>query len=91
MDASTKWALWGTGVTASFVALEAAALREEITEGKPRGTLTATIRLGLGIQPQARRRFALGAVFVAFWTWFVLHIVAGIGPNNVPGWRRAHQ
>lgn len=88
MDASTKWTIWGAGVAASFLALEAAALREELGDEKPRGTLTATIRLGLGIQPAARRRYALGAAFAAFWAWFVLHILCGIGPNNLPARKR---
>lgn len=85
---SRRWAAWLTATLASFVALEAHALRRPLTPEKPSETLTAALRLWLGIQPASRRRWAASVLFTAFWAWFVAHIVAGIGPNDLPRRRR---
>lgn len=84
MDARTRWALWLAATVASFVALEARALREPLTEGKPSETLSAALRWWLGIQPAGRRRWIAGGLFAGFWAWLVAHVCFGVGPNDLP-------
>jgi hypothetical protein len=76
--------VWLTATLASFVVLEARALREPLTEDTPSETLTAALRMWLGIAPAGKRRWIAGGLFAAFWLWFTAHIVAGIGPNDIP-------
>lgn len=89
MDASTRWALWLTATLASFAVLEAVALREPLTDDKPSDTLTASLRMWLGIQPASRRRWIAGTLFAGFWVWFAGHIAIGWGPRDLPRRNRA--
>jgi hypothetical protein len=73
---TTRWAAWLIGVLATFFALEAPALRQRVAE-KPSGTLTATMRRWLGIEPAARRRTILGPLFGAFCTYLFGHFLFG--------------
>lgn len=85
MDApSRRWAAWLTATLATFAVLEAHALREPLTDDKPSGTLTAALRLWLGVQPAGRRRWIASGLFAAFWLWFVGHCTLGWGPNDLP-------
>lgn len=85
MHAPTKrWLVWLAATAASFLALEAHALREPLTDEKPSETLTAALRYWLGVQPASRRRWIASALFAGFWAWFCLHVIAGIGPNDLP-------
>lgn len=88
MDASRRWILWLTATLISFLALEAYALRQPLTDEKPSETLTAALRLWLGIQPASRRRWIAGGLFAAFWVWFAGHISLGWGPRDLPRRKR---
>lgn len=89
MDAPTRrWAAWLTATLVSFAVLEAHALKEPLTDEKPSGTLSAALRLWLGIQPAGKRRWIAGGLFAAFWLWLCLHVLAGIGPNDLPRRKR---
>lgn len=89
MDASTRWAVWLGVTVTSFAVLEAQALREPLTTEKPSGTLSAALRLWLGVSPARQRRWIAGSLFAGFWAWLCLHLLAGLGPNDLPR-RRAH-
>jgi hypothetical protein len=88
VNAPTKWAVWLVATVTSFALLEARALREPLTAEKPSGTLSAALRLWIGIQPARPRRWIAGSLFAAFWAWLCLHVLAGIGPNDLPRRRR---
>lgn len=76
-DASTKaWALWLAATVATFAALEAHAVS---TRKVP--TLSHCLRVWLGISPAKRHRHLAALAFAGFWSWLVLHVVIGIGPN----------
>lgn len=85
---SKRWVVWLTATVVSFLVLEAHALREPLTDEKPSGTLTAALRYWLGVQPAGRRRWIASALFAGFWVWLCLHVLAGIGPNDLPRRRR---
>lgn len=76
MDDSRKWAVWLTGTVGTFAVLETKALRGRMAD-KPSGTLTATMRRWLGINPRARRRFLLAPAFAAFTAYLYLHFCHG--------------
>lgn len=84
MDARTRWTVWLSATIGSFLILEGLALREPLTAEKPSDTLTAYLRHLLGVQPVARRRWAAGAAFVAFWAWLCGHLLVGWPPNDLP-------
>lgn len=88
MDASRRWLWWLTATLASFIALEAHALREPLTDEKPSETLTAALRYWLGVQPASRRRWIASALFAGFWAWLTGHVVLGWGPNDLPRRKR---
>jgi hypothetical protein len=90
VDASRRWILWLTATLLSFLALEAYALRRPLTDEKPSETLTAALRLWLGIQPASKRRWVASVLFAGFWLWFTAHITVGVGPNDLPR-RRARR
>lgn len=74
---STKrWAVWLAATVTTFAAMEAHAVS---TRTQP--TLSHALRLWLGIDPVRRHRHIAGLAFAAFWSWLVLHVVAGLGPN----------
>jgi len=76
-DASTKsWAIWLAATVTTFAALEAHAVS---TRKAP--TLSHCLRVWLGISPAKRHRHIAALAFAAFWSWLVLHVVIGIGPN----------
>lgn len=92
MDApSRRWAAWLTATLLSFAVLEAHALREPLTPDKPSETLTAALRLWLGISPASRRRWIASALFAGFWLWFAGHIALGWPPNDLPRRSRSVQ
>jgi hypothetical protein len=68
----------------SFLALEAHALRQPLTDDTPSETLTAALRLWLGIQPASKRRWVTSVLFAGFWVWFAGHISLGWGPRDLP-------
>lgn len=70
------WAAWLIGVLGSFAALEYPALRRRVAD-KPSGTLTATMRRWLGLNPRARRRFILAPCFAAFVIYLWGHFLFG--------------
>jgi hypothetical protein len=84
VDASTKWGVWLGVTVASFTVLEAHALREPLTAEKPSGTLSAALRLWIGVQPARPRRWIASGLFAGFWVWFVGHICCSWGPNDLP-------
>jgi hypothetical protein len=88
VDAPTKWAAWLTATLVSFTVLEARALREPLTDEKPSGTLSAALRLWIGVQPARPRRWIAGSLFAAFWAWFVGHCLLGWGPRDIPRRRK---
>jgi hypothetical protein len=88
VDASTKWGVWLTATLASFTVLEALALREPLTAEKPSGTLSAALRLWIGVHPSRPRRWIAGGLFAGFWAWLVAHVVFGVGPNDIPRRRK---
>jgi hypothetical protein len=88
VDASRRWILWLTATLISFLALEAHALRQPLTDEKPSETLTAALRQWLGVQPSSRRRWVASALFAGFWAWLVAHVCFGLGPNDLPRRRR---
>jgi hypothetical protein len=76
-DASTKtWAFWLAATVATFAALEAHAVSSRRIP-----TLSHCLRVWLGISPVRRHRHLAALAFAAFWSWLVLHVIAGIGPN----------
>lgn len=89
VDARTRWAVWLGATLASFLALEARALKQPLTDEKPSETLSAALRWWLGIQPAGRRRWVAGSLFAGFWLWLCLHVLAGVGPNDLPRRRDA--
>lgn len=84
MDARTRWTVLTGAFVTGLVILEAHALREPLTQEKPSEAYTAWWRWALGYEPQHPRRWVAGPLFAAFWLWFIAHIVAGIGPNDLP-------
>lgn len=76
MTANRKWAAWLTGTLGVFAALEAQALKAR-EPGKPSGTLTATMRLWIGMNPRHWRRFILAPMFSAFCAYLFLHFIGG--------------
>lgn len=76
-NASTKtWAFWLAATVTTFAALEAHAVS---TRKVP--TLSHCLRVWLGISPAKRHRHLAAGAFAVFWSWLVLHVVAGLGPN----------
>jgi hypothetical protein len=74
---STKrWAVWLAATVVSFAAMEAHAVS---TRRQP--TLSHALRLWLGIDPLRRHRWIGTLGFAGFFSWLVLHVTAGIGPN----------
>jgi hypothetical protein len=67
----SRWLLWATGTLATFTALETHALRA----GDHAGTLSASLRLLLGIHPRSNRRWIMIPIFVGFLGWFLTHIL----------------
>lgn len=76
-DASTRtWALWLAATVTTFAALEAHAVSSRRIP-----TLSHCLRVWLGVEPVKRHRHIAALAFAAFWSWLVLHVVVGIGPN----------
>lgn len=75
--ASTKaWAVWLGATAATFAALEAHAVSSRRIP-----TLSHCLRVWLGIEPAKRHRHLAALAFAAFFSWLVLHVCAGLGPN----------
>ncbi|MBP2331238.1 hypothetical protein JOF56_011623 [Kibdelosporangium banguiense] len=69
--------VWGSVLgtfAVGFAVFETLGLKAR-NRGEQSGTLTATIRRWLGIDPQAPRRWWLGSLFGAFLAWFFVHIL----------------
>lgn len=68
------WLLWGFGTLAVFLALELPALH-----ASPQRTLTARLRVWLGISPRRPIRHLLVPLFIAvvvgFGLWLVAHLL----------------
>lgn len=79
MGADRSWATWLLGTAVAFGVLEGRALRTRIAE-KPSGTLTATLRRWIGVDPRSARRWMLAPLFGAFLTWLFGHILLGWKP-----------
>jgi hypothetical protein len=68
--------VWGTvlgGFAAVFLPLELTGTRD--TRGKNYGTLSATLRRWLGIDPPLPRRWPLRIGFALLLVWFGIHIL----------------
>jgi hypothetical protein len=70
--AHARWALWALLTLAGFTIMETAALRRH---DEP-ATLSAAIRVFLGVQPRTWRRWLLVPVFLGFLCWFGTHILS---------------
>lgn len=68
-----QWLAWFLGSLGVFIYLESKAIRRKNSGG----TLTAATRKALGLYPPKPWRLAGAAGFVAFFGWFVAHIVTG--------------
>lgn len=76
-NASTKsWAVWLGATIATFAALEAHAVSSRRIP-----TLSHCLRVWLGVAPSKRWRWIASLGFAGFWSWMVLHITVGLGPN----------
>lgn len=76
-NASTKsWAIWLGATVATFAALEAHAVSSRRIP-----TLSHCLRVWLGISPAKRHRHLAALAFAATFTWLILHICVGLGPN----------
>lgn len=71
------WSVWLFGVLSTFAWWEYKALRSRKPD-VPSGTLTATMRFWLGVDPRCRRRFVMAPLFAAFLGWMGGHFLFGI-------------
>lgn len=69
------WAIWAATTLITFGVIETAALLHH----HPDRTLSERLRAWLGIAPHRPWRGAGIAAFLAFFVWFVPHILAGWG------------
>lgn len=73
MSWSTIWQLFVGAAAIGFLALETTSL--VTAQGADRNTLSAKLRYWMGIEPKAPRRWWTRLVFLAFLTWFEIHIL----------------
>ena len=76
MSGDRTWGCWLAATLGAFAVLEARALRTR-TVDKPSGTLTATLRRWLGLNPRRGRRFVLGPLFAGFLAYLATHFLLG--------------
>lgn len=75
MSWNTAWQLFVGIVAVGFAALETTSLVVPADGQTKRNTLSAKIRYWMGIEPKAPRRWWTRIVFLAFLTWFEIHIL----------------
>lgn len=80
MEPVWRWVLWGASSLIGFGVLEYFGVTgsdERRAKGKRPGTLTATLRFWLGIDPPHWRRWILGPLFGGFCFYLFTHILFG--------------
>lgn len=75
-----RWAVWLVTFIGSFGILEGKAIKQRAAraaEGKPSGTLTASIRKWGGVSEKRRRRHAFAAFMAGLCFYLYTHLVHG--------------
>jgi hypothetical protein len=70
------WIAWATSVVSTFVAIQSYAIA---TRRIP--PLTSCLKLWCGVDPVKPWRWLGSGAFTVFFSWLILHVVAGLGPN----------